>query len=330
MNAQITSAQPKRFSSLFESFDKPKLNKLLWELYRGWSYHSAEYADTAEVRDMLVFYEELRELLSDNLPIPAQGERGILLQMLIATIRPKMIFQVIQPGDRGDYVDLVIVVSSRDSRPFSELEPIIELATVDSPRVSCMLYKEDFLNTAIDSGYPYLWWVCTKENLVYSDGDVEIPKILPDKLAALMEQASKEFGAGISRANRFLAFADDCVNTNKGPLGMFMIHQVAEMAFRAIALSFFGIDRGNHSIKSLMKLNRRLAPQMNDAFPAGDEESERLLKILDNAYIDARYKMDYEIAEEDVRELLDRVLIIVDKAVEVFELRIEGFQPSHE
>lgn len=323
MSTQLTASNTKSLSNLFESFDKPKLNKLLWELYRGWSYHSAEYADTAEVRDMLAFYEELKELLSGDLPVQPSDEKNALLLLLIGTVRPKMIFQVIQPGRHGAYIDLVIVVSSRDPRSFSELEPIVELATTDSPRISCMLYKDDFLNTAMTSGYPYLWWVCTKENLVYSDGSAELPQRQPEQLASLINRASTEFTAGIARAEGFLKGASASVDSNK-PLAMFMIHQVVELSFRAIALSFFGIDRGNHSIKSLMKLNRKVAPQMNDVFLPGDEQSERLLKILDAAYIDARYKTDYQIAEQDLQELLTRAGRIVEIAKSVFEERTSG------
>lgn len=66
---------------------------------------------------------------------------------------------------------------------------------------------------------------------------------------------------------------------------MLMLQQATELTFRAVALSLYGVERRTHSTKSLKKLNRRLAPQFNGIIPADTEEEERLLKVLEDAYL---------------------------------------------
>jgi hypothetical protein len=66
---------------------------------------------------------------------------------------------------------------------------------------------------------------------------------------------------------------------------MFALHQAAETIFRTVAVSLYGHEKRTHFIKSLKRFNRRLAPQLNDMFPADTTPWEERLLILWNMLI---------------------------------------------
>lgn len=51
---------------LFENYSKSEIDDLLWEMYKGWFLHYATEIDTDKILDMMLFYDELRKLISRN------------------------------------------------------------------------------------------------------------------------------------------------------------------------------------------------------------------------------------------------------------------------
>lgn len=49
---------------LFENYSKSEIDDLLWEMYKGWFLHYVTAIDTDKVLDMMLFYDELRGLIS--------------------------------------------------------------------------------------------------------------------------------------------------------------------------------------------------------------------------------------------------------------------------
>ncbi|WP_409012445.1 HEPN domain-containing protein [Dyadobacter sp. 50-39] len=102
---------------------------------------------------------------------------------------------------------------------------------------------------------------------------------------------------------------------------MFMLRQAAETTFRSTAVALYGSKRRTHSIRSLKRVNHRLATQLNDIFAGGSPDEERLLQLLEDAYLGARYNPDYQISEQEVRSISSRVLRLLELAEAVFFCR---------
>lgn len=51
-------------NAFFENYPIHKIREHLWELYKGWTYHAAEYADTEQTRSMIFFYTEMIDFLN--------------------------------------------------------------------------------------------------------------------------------------------------------------------------------------------------------------------------------------------------------------------------
>lgn len=62
MNRYLTNPQ-----SLFENYNKEEIDTLLWDMYKGWFLHSAPDLDSDKLIDMLLFYDEIKNLLQKHL-----------------------------------------------------------------------------------------------------------------------------------------------------------------------------------------------------------------------------------------------------------------------
>lgn len=51
-------------TSFFANHSIHQSRENLWQLYKGWIYHSSEYIDDEQSKDMVFFYSQLIELLN--------------------------------------------------------------------------------------------------------------------------------------------------------------------------------------------------------------------------------------------------------------------------
>jgi hypothetical protein len=49
----------------FVNYPHEEVKRIIWELYRGWVFNSAEYVQQEEITDMLLFYEAILEFTGD-------------------------------------------------------------------------------------------------------------------------------------------------------------------------------------------------------------------------------------------------------------------------
>lgn len=50
-------------TGLFENYSNDEMKALLWDMYKGWFLHNATEVDSDRMIDMLLFYDELKDLL---------------------------------------------------------------------------------------------------------------------------------------------------------------------------------------------------------------------------------------------------------------------------
>ncbi|MGE8430636.1 MAG: HEPN domain-containing protein, partial [Sphingobacterium sp.] len=79
-----------------------------------------------------------------------------------------------------------------------------------------------------------------------------------------------------------------------------------------------------HRIKAYRKYAKHVSEDLYRVFryPCTDSEENRLFKILNDAYIDARYKDDYFIAPNDLKKLISKVDKLEEIVIRLCEQRI--------
>jgi len=50
---------------IFINYPPEKFKEIMWQLYRGWVYNSAEWVQQDDIKDMLLFYDFITHLIDD-------------------------------------------------------------------------------------------------------------------------------------------------------------------------------------------------------------------------------------------------------------------------
>ena len=104
------------------------------------------------------------------------------------------------------------------------------------------------------------------------------------------------------------------------------MHQACENLFSAILLTFTLKNDKEHNLEELFKVSRGYAPELIRVFPIGNEEEERLFKILVCSYIEARYNPEFKVSREDVEDLMVKVEKFGMVTKDVCERRIKEYE----
>ncbi|SDH36246.1 HEPN domain-containing protein [Dyadobacter soli] len=298
---------------------------------------------TGECAEIIQY--ELLESLLEAVYLISRSDQGIpfqkrrlgklagskaIIELLIAALDPLLIFEVKHPTARSTeekpYRDLLIVFADDNQKPFKEYQPIVELFSAGDEKLCCSVHKLSDIHQALTSGQVYFSLACTTENLVYQRSATPLPKMLPETIRLLIEKSRHAFSAGMSKARKFFEGAQYYRQVCEHAISMFMLQQATETIFRTTAIALYGSERRTHSIRSLKRFNHRLAPQLNEIFPGGSPDEERLLELLEDAYLGARYNPDYQISEQEVHSISSRVLSLLELAEAVFEERMAAIR----
>jgi len=273
-------------------------------------------ADTAEVRD----WKE--KLISIAEQIPAQADTlKPLIQFLVASISPAKIYMLRNNGTAatGGFIDLLIVISGKNNVPFTEIEPILEIAYLRDQRVSCSLHGEGNVIEGLRNGHVFYSLNCIPENLVYDDKVAVYPSTTPEAMQELKQRVKEQFMLSLEKAVAFNESAAYLHENNPSHIIGFLLHQAVELTYRGILQSLNGYDKRTHEIRSLKKHVRRCTPQLNNIFTDDTDEEKRLLDILENAYLKARYDNQYNIPDDDLSKLFDKVIRLQEAAKKIVE-----------
>lgn len=272
-------------------------------------------ADEAELKR----WKEKLASVVDHLPAE-DGRLKPLVQFLVTVINPAKIYKYEHREAKllaGSYTDLLIVISGKNNRPFTELEPTLEIPYIGQRTVCCSLHNEGNLLEALGAGHIFYSLHCVAENLVYDDGNLTYPVTAPEALAKIKRQVRSQFMQYIQKATDFRETAAYMLKSRPSDITIFLLHQATELTCRGILKYLNGYDKKTHEIRVLKKYMRRCAPQLCNVFPDDTTEESRLLDLLENAYLKSRYELAYPVSEKDLSALFDKVKALQEAAVHI-------------
>jgi len=267
------------------------------------------------------------KLISIIQQIPSKADSlKPIIQFIVTTISPAKIY-MLQHKDagnpaKGGYIDLLIIMSGKNSVPFIELEPILEMPYVKNQRVSCSLHSEDNVLEGLRNGHIFYSLNCIPEKLVYDDKTTQYPTTTPEALQEAKNRLKEKFTQAFEKSQHFYESAVSLHKSHPSQIIAFMLHQATELTYRGILQSLNGYDKKTHEIRAFKKHIRRCAPSLNTVFPDNTEEEKRLLDILEKAYLSARYEDQYEIQENDLDVLFTKVKQLQATAKEIVEEKL--------
>jgi uncharacterized protein len=244
---------------------------------------------------------------------------------LVTTLQPERIYCILHKAEtqQQSFTDLLIVLpGTAQQKPFSEYETIMEAGSTLGTQLTCTLQHASHINEALKEGHIVYSLVCTKENLLYWNEEKEWPTTPQEKLEEIRQQALQRFHTNFSKAETFLQHATQSSLQTEQPLTTFFLQQAAELCCRALLIALTGRDKKTHAISNLKKTCRRCTAVVEQVFPANTEEEKRLLQILDDAYIAARYEDDFSPSATDIEKLFQKVQQLHQSAVTTINIRL--------
>lgn len=326
------------FRQFFREFDLSSYRNQMSALLETALLGDFHYFEEPHQRDDVAFFMKLLEecveaawvlafegekmTLTDEKIAEERTAPDELLSYIIRMTQPERVFllpsQVAESGER--YRDLLIVMPKDIRKSFSELDTIIELCKWKTETVYISIYHSAQWQEYVINCYPFYACMNSEEHVVYTaPGASELPRPDTEQLQQRVANAAKIFSAGHNKALNMLQTADVLIKEKKTALAAFMLQQAVELSIRGLILAWTGIECKTHSIRVLKKHLGRYAPQLCRYLPGGTEEEDKLLRILESAYLDGRYKEHYEVLPEALEVLRNRIHSLLDASVLAFE-----------
>ena len=216
------------------------------------------------------------------------------------------------PPQLGIEYDLLVLVKDDDNRPMHEFESLIDNRTHDMAPVEVSIYKLSKVNEMLTKGNYFFWQSCTQNKLIYDRNRVALahppcPVLPPPQQLAAVHKPLYDKAAG------FMEGALSYCEAGNFQLAAFMLHQSVEHGLNSMLEPLMGFRYQTHNLHKLFKYIRRFNIEIFHLFPRDTDREVILFKLLQKAYIHARYKNNYVIDKNHVIELLERVQLLLER-----------------
>ena len=220
-------------------------------------------------------------------------------------------------GYRSDY-DILVVVNMHSVGEENELwhdvsdhflRELLVTKTIETP-VNVIVHTLQDVNDQLARGKPFFIDIVRDGIMLYEkDGH---PFVAPKPLSE--DEARKEAQAYFQRwfalsADAF-ELASIAIERRIWCDGAFMLHQATERLYHCALLVLTLYSPKSHRLKSLRSSAERLEPRLIEAWPRDTKFARRCFERLDRAYVDARYSPHYEITEEELQWLVERIQVL--------------------
>lgn len=108
-------------------------------------------------------------------------------------------------------------------------------------------------------------------------------------------------------------------------IAAFQLHQATERYYGTIQLVFTGNKPKTHDLEILGGMAKACDMEFGKVFPKGDLQERTRFILLRKAYVDARYKAEYQISKADLEWLAGRVQILRDLTEKICKDKIASF-----
>ena len=181
------------------------------------------------------------------------------------------------------------------------------------------------LNKALDKSR-YFYTDIKKEGvMLYDSGKYKLARRRKLDYTEIAEMAQEYYDNTFNRASQFLTTATFTLSKDWLNMTSFNLHQAAENFLRTIPLTFILYGYKEHDLAFLMNECKKHTLEIYRAFPQDTDEERRLFKLLQDAYVQARYNKHFVVTRADIDALVPRIELLRDLTDTVCKERIEFY-----
>ena len=206
----------------------------------------------------------------------------------------------------SDY-DLLVVTKMGERKTDYEITDQIENRLRFRTPVTVITHDIEYVNKQLSEGQYFFTDIAKEGIMLYDAETVPLAERRELNSKEIKERAQKDFDKWYNSAEAFLKSVSFNLNEKQLNIAAFELHQAAERTYNALILVFTGYKPKTHNLDKLGRLSKRFSKDVATVFPRNTPHEEHLFNLLLKGYIDARYKDDYLITEDELNELISRV-----------------------
>lgn len=182
------------------------------------------------------------------------------------------------------------------------------------------------LNHALSEGRYFYVDILNQGIKLYDSGEYQLAAPRELNYSEIHKMAQEYFDDKFPTATYFF---DDCslnVTKNRYHQAIFYLHQAAENFIKTIPLAYILYGYKEHDLDFLIKKCKPFTMELAKVFPRDTPEEERLFKLLQRAYIEARYnKKNFIVTKADIDALTPKVEQLRDITKKICTERIAEY-----
>ncbi|MBN8877669.1 MAG: HEPN domain-containing protein [Sphingobacteriales bacterium] len=278
----------------------------------------------------------------DHLPAAKQAEIHRIMLIIQDVVHPEMIIlfgsyakgkyvehRYVSDGITYEYIsdyDFLVVTKDNPEKAFDQESRIMDLTERINPPVNLEIHEIDYINKGLEWG-EYFWIDIIKEGvLLYNKGSVKFSEPRELNPAEKKEKAQRYFNTWFPQAPAFLKGSNFHKNEGNLRIATFELHQATESLYYATLLVCTDYKPKTHN---LWKLRRKAKPYSEELFhifrAETDKQEKELFELLKQGYIDARYREDFTITEQELFILTERVSTMIPIVEKICSQRMIDF-----
>lgn len=206
--------------------------------------------------------------------------------------------------------DFLVVIKDNTVKEF-ELKSKIENRAVNSVRgiVSPLVHSIDYINEGLSVGQYFFKEIIEEGILLYDNGTSTF--VIPTELSPIQrfERAHEYFEMWFPMGMDFLLDGKSALERKSFRVSNFYLHQATEHFYASLLLVLKGYKPKSHNLGHLRNYAKNLSLDVYALFSDLEDPDleSKTFKILKKGYIDARYKKDFLISENELNETLSKV-----------------------
>lgn len=162
--------------------------------------------------------------------------------------------------------------------------------------------------------------------LLFDSGKHKLARRRRLNYSEIAEMAHEYFEDKFATAVEFLYLSNDSYNRGNYRMASFNLHQSVENLLRTISLVFILYGYKDHDLEALMNYAKRHTMEICQVLPRDTQEEERLFRLLQDAYVQARYNKNFVVAKEDIDALMPRIEQLRDITDKVCREKIAEYE----
>ena len=278
-----------------------------------------------------------------HLPKLKRDELKLIAKTILSSVQPEMII-LFGSYARGNWVegphkqgkgqlvikkksdyDILVVTTGKDTAKDITLwdnidEKCRNLSLTAYARIIAIDIKE--LNHLLEIGQYFYTDIKQEGILLYDTGKHKLASkrlLRPKELKRIARDHYKQWfesAKGFYRGYEF--YLNDCDYKHAA----FLLNQATEHAYKGILLVFTNYCPNEHYLGALSESAAKLDESLVDIFPQETARQRRIFKLLDYAYIGARYDPKYRIARTQLETLAKCVTVLIEQMGKICPVRI--------